>query len=74
MSGSAAATSAEPAALGRAGLALSAQKRQHRPDPATVVAAYADRVLFLADGRVVDELAGPAPAGAIATRMARLEA
>jgi putative ABC transport system ATP-binding protein len=39
-----------------------------------VVAAYADRVLFLADGRVVDELTGPVLAGAIATRMARLEA
>jgi putative ABC transport system ATP-binding protein len=36
-------------------------------------AAHADRVLFLADGRVVDELAGPAGAQEIAVRTARLE-
>jgi putative ABC transport system ATP-binding protein len=36
-------------------------------------AAHADRVLFLADGRVVDTLAGPVPAAAIATRTAELE-
>jgi putative ABC transport system ATP-binding protein len=34
-------------------------------------ASYADRVVFLADGRVVDELSRPAPA-AIVTRMAGL--
>jgi putative ABC transport system ATP-binding protein len=40
-----------------------------------VVAAYADRVLFLADGRLVDEFrTPPLTAGAIATRMAELEA
>ncbi|NUR51033.1 MAG: ABC transporter ATP-binding protein [Hamadaea sp.] len=38
-----------------------------------VAAAYADRVVFLADGRVVGELSG-ADAEQIATRMARLEA
>ncbi|GIE97314.1 ABC transporter ATP-binding protein [Paractinoplanes rishiriensis] len=37
-------------------------------------AAHADRVLFLADGRVVDELSGPAGAPEIAVRTARLEA
>ena len=36
-------------------------------------AAHADRVLFLADGRVVDSLAGPSGASEIAVRMARLE-
>jgi putative ABC transport system ATP-binding protein len=36
-------------------------------------AAHADRVLFLADGRVVDELAGPAGAQEIAMRTAKLE-
>jgi putative ABC transport system ATP-binding protein len=36
-------------------------------------AAHADRVLFLADGRVVDELAGPAGAQEIALRTAELE-
>jgi putative ABC transport system ATP-binding protein len=36
-------------------------------------AAHADRVLFLADGRVVDELAGPAGAQEIALRTAKLE-
>ncbi|MFF0378037.1 ABC transporter ATP-binding protein [Actinoplanes missouriensis] len=36
-------------------------------------AAHADRVLFLADGRVVDELTGPADAEVIAVRTARLE-
>ena len=42
-----------------------------------VAAAYADRVVFLADGRVVDELAPDRTARAaelIAARMARLEA
>jgi len=43
-----------------------------------VAAAYADRVLFLADGRVVDALdardAGASSAAEIAARMARLEA
>jgi putative ABC transport system ATP-binding protein len=43
-----------------------------------VAAAYADRVLFLADGRLVDELVPgpgrPAAAQEIAARMARLEA
>ncbi|PRY20579.1 ABC transporter ATP-binding protein [Pseudosporangium ferrugineum] len=41
-----------------------------------VAAAYADRVVFLADGRVADELTaagGPPAAAEIATRMARLE-
>ena len=43
-------------------------------------ASYADRVLFLADGHLIDELAGSGPAGdaafaaAVAARMARLEA
>ncbi|MBB2943969.1 putative ABC transport system ATP-binding protein [Actinoplanes lutulentus] len=37
-------------------------------------AAHADRVLFLADGRVVDALSGPADAEHIAVRTARLEA
>ena len=36
-------------------------------------AAFADRVLFLADGRVVDHLPGPSGASEIALRMARLE-
>jgi putative ABC transport system ATP-binding protein len=36
-------------------------------------AAHADRVLFLADGRVVDALAGPAGAQEIALRTAALE-
>jgi putative ABC transport system ATP-binding protein len=36
-------------------------------------AAHADRVLFLADGRVVDSLAGPAGAQQIAMRTAALE-
>ncbi|WP_433290651.1 ABC transporter ATP-binding protein [Actinoplanes sp. CA-030573] len=36
-------------------------------------AAHADRVLFLADGRVVDALPGPAGAQEIAVRTARLE-
>ena len=36
-------------------------------------AAHADRVLLLADGRVVDVLDGPAGASEIAVRMARLE-
>jgi putative ABC transport system ATP-binding protein len=36
-------------------------------------AAHADRVLFLADGRVVDTLPGPAGAREIAVRTARLE-
>jgi putative ABC transport system ATP-binding protein len=36
-------------------------------------AAHADRVLFLADGRVVDALAGPAGAQEIAMRTAALE-
>jgi putative ABC transport system ATP-binding protein len=38
-----------------------------------VAAAYADRVLFLADGRLVDELAEPLSADAVAARMTRLE-
>ncbi|WP_433519617.1 ABC transporter ATP-binding protein [Nonomuraea sp. CA-143628] len=38
-----------------------------------VVAAYAHRVLFLADGRVVDELTGGPGAETIAARMASLE-
>ncbi|MFI5935397.1 ABC transporter ATP-binding protein [Actinoplanes sp. NPDC051494] len=36
-------------------------------------AAQADRVLFLADGRVADQLTGPVDAAGIAVRMARLE-
>jgi putative ABC transport system ATP-binding protein len=36
-----------------------------------VAASYADRVLFLADGRILDDLAAPG-AGAIAGRLARL--
>jgi putative ABC transport system ATP-binding protein len=36
-------------------------------------AAHADRVLFLADGRVVDELVEPTGAQEIAVRTARLE-
>jgi putative ABC transport system ATP-binding protein len=36
-------------------------------------AAHADRVLFLADGRVVDSLDGPAGAAEIAVRTAKLE-
>ncbi|AGZ43503.1 ABC transporter ATP-binding protein [Actinoplanes friuliensis] len=36
-------------------------------------AAHADRVLFLADGRVVDALDNPSGASEIAVRMARLE-
>ncbi len=38
-----------------------------------VAAAHADRVLFLADGRVVDDLAGPVGAEKIAVHTARLE-
>jgi putative ABC transport system ATP-binding protein len=38
-----------------------------------MAASYADRVVFLADGRTVDELRGPGDAAAIATRMAHLE-
>ncbi|WP_189331126.1 ABC transporter ATP-binding protein [Actinoplanes ianthinogenes] len=38
-----------------------------------VAAAYADRVLFLADGRVVDDLTGPVGAEKIAVHTARLE-
>ncbi|MEV4066088.1 ABC transporter ATP-binding protein [Nonomuraea dietziae] len=38
-----------------------------------VAAAYAHRVLFLADGRLVDELTGDPRAGTIAARMASLE-
>jgi len=38
-----------------------------------VAASYADRVLLLADGRLVDDL-GPESADAIAARMAKLEA
>ncbi|GAA1515712.1 ABC transporter ATP-binding protein [Sphaerisporangium rubeum] len=41
-------------------------------DPVT--ASYADRVLFLADGRVVDEHTGTVTAGDVAARMAALEA
>jgi len=37
-----------------------------------VAAAYADRVLFLADGRLVGELSGPT-AERIAQQMTRLE-
>ena len=36
-------------------------------------AAHADRVLFLADGRIVDELRGPSGTQEIAVRTARLE-
>ena len=36
-------------------------------------AAYADRVVFLADGRIVDELVGPS-ADAVLDRMKRLGA
>jgi len=39
-----------------------------------MAAAYADRVLFLADGRIVDELTRPAEASHIAARMTRWEA
>jgi putative ABC transport system ATP-binding protein len=39
-----------------------------------VAAAYADRVVLLADGRVVDELANGGSAESIAARMTRLEA
>ena len=39
-----------------------------------VAAAYADRVVLLADGVVVDELDGELTAGSIAARMTRLEA
>ncbi|MGP2440959.1 ABC transporter ATP-binding protein [Streptomyces sp. JW3] len=39
-----------------------------------VAAGYADRVVFLVDGRVHGELTGGAPAGEIAARMASLEA
>ena len=40
-----------------------------------VAAAYADRVVFLADGRIVDELAGTRRGAATSpSRMARLEA
>ncbi|MEU4428699.1 ABC transporter ATP-binding protein [Actinoplanes sp. NPDC024001] len=38
-----------------------------------LAAAHADRVLFLADGRVVDELHGPADAELVAVHTARLE-
>ncbi len=38
-----------------------------------IAAAYADRVVFLADGRIVDELRSPDPA-AVATRMTSLTA
>jgi putative ABC transport system ATP-binding protein len=38
-----------------------------------VAASYADRVVFLADGRIVDELAEPTPETVLA-RMARLDA
>nr|WP_239102366.1 ABC transporter ATP-binding protein [Actinoplanes siamensis] len=38
-----------------------------------VAAAHADRVLFLADGRVVDDVAGPVGAEKIAVHTARLE-
>ncbi|NJC71405.1 ABC transporter ATP-binding protein [Planosporangium thailandense] len=37
-----------------------------------VAASYADRVVFLADGRIVDELPAPTPE-AVLTRMARLD-
>jgi putative ABC transport system ATP-binding protein len=37
-----------------------------------VAASYADQVLFLADGAVVDRMRG-ADAGSIATRLTRLE-
>ena len=39
-----------------------------------MVASHADRVVFLKDGRVVDELKQTSPAELIAARMARLEA
>ncbi|MBG0567390.1 ABC transporter ATP-binding protein [Actinoplanes aureus] len=39
-----------------------------------LAAAHADRVLFLADGRVVDELTGPVDAELVAVHTARLEA
>ena len=44
-----------------------------------VAASYADRVVFLADGQIIDEIVrdpgrGPLAAEAIATRMAHLEA
>ncbi|MFI5892316.1 ABC transporter ATP-binding protein [Actinoplanes sp. NPDC051513] len=52
----------------------------HRHDQTVVMvthdpfaAAHADRVLFLADGRLVDSLDGPAGAQEIALRTARLE-
>ncbi|GAA1793498.1 ABC transporter ATP-binding protein [Luedemannella flava] len=38
-----------------------------------LAAGHADRVLFLADGALVDELAGPLSAEGVAGRMARLE-
>jgi putative ABC transport system ATP-binding protein len=38
-----------------------------------MAASYADRVVFLADGRTVDEVATPGDAAGIATRMAHLE-
>jgi putative ABC transport system ATP-binding protein len=38
-----------------------------------VAAGHADRVLFLADGRLVDELRAPVTAEAVAARMTRLE-
>ncbi|MFC4529693.1 ABC transporter ATP-binding protein [Sphaerisporangium dianthi] len=38
-----------------------------------VVAAYADRVLFLADGRLVEEFTGDVDAESVAARMAGLE-
>jgi putative ABC transport system ATP-binding protein len=37
-----------------------------------VAAAYADRVIFLADGRVVDELHGPSAEGVL-DRMKRFD-
>ncbi|WP_283134435.1 ABC transporter ATP-binding protein [Rhizohabitans arisaemae] len=39
-----------------------------------VAASYADRVLFLADGRIVDELVGRAGAEEVSARMTSLEA
>jgi putative ABC transport system ATP-binding protein len=38
-----------------------------------MVAARADRVLFLADGAVVGDVSGPLDAGDIAVQMAKLE-
>ncbi|MCG5212636.1 ABC transporter ATP-binding protein [Streptosporangium soli] len=39
-----------------------------------VAAAHADRVIFLADGRVVEEVTSEVTAGSVAARMAKLEA